>query len=218
MNFPAHLFPVPLLIASALLMLGLLAFSAIKVCWRALDHHALNAWMGATVLVLALWLLKGGIKPGLSFHLLGATILTLMMGPWLALIALAVVLMAALAGGIGDWASLGLNWLVMAAVPVGLTSLVLRLARRWLSPNIFIYIFVNAFITGGASYFAAALAGIGVLALVGAYPTEYLYGEALPVYFLLSWSEAFLTGLITAILVVYCPRWVSTFDDARYLK
>jgi uncharacterized membrane protein len=34
----------------------------------------------------------------------------------------------------------------------------------------------------------------------------------------LSWSEAFTTGLLTAVLVVYRPQWVATFDDARNLN
>jgi uncharacterized membrane protein len=218
MNYPSQLFPFPVLITTTLLAVALLGLCIYKVRWRLLDHQALNAWMGASVLVMVLWLLKGGLKPGLTFHLLGAGILTLMMGPWLALIALLLVILAVSFTGLGDFFSVGLNWLVMGAMPVGFVSLALMLARRWLSANIFIYIFVNAFITGGASYFASGLTGIGVLALAGAYPTDYLYGEALPVYFLLSWSEAFLTGLVIAILVVYRPKWVSTFDDARYLN
>ncbi|VEB41807.1 Predicted membrane protein [Chromobacterium violaceum] len=53
--------------------------------------------------------------------------------------------------------------------------------------------------------------------MAGAYPWDGLLGEALPYYFLLSWSEAFTTGLLLAVLTVYKPRWVSTFDDGRYL-
>lgn len=217
MNYPAQLFPFSVLIITTLLALGLLGLSVFKVHWRTLDHQALNAWMGTTVLVMALWLLKGGLQPGLAFHLLGGAILTLMMGPWLALLSLLVVVLAVTSTGMGDWLSAGLNWLV-AATSVGFISGVLTLARRWMSPNFFIYIFVNAFIAGGASYFVTGLVSVGVLALAGAYPVDYLYSEALPFYFLLSWSEAFLTGLVIAILVVYRPKWVATFDDARYLN
>jgi uncharacterized membrane protein len=35
---------------------------------------------------------------------------------------------------------------------------------------------------------------------------------------LLSWPEAFTTGLMLTLLVVYKPQWVSTFDDERYLN
>jgi uncharacterized membrane protein len=56
------------------------------------------------------------------------------------------------------------------------------------------------------------------LAMAGAYQSDFLLYEALPFYFLLSWSEAFTSGLLIAILVVYRPHWVASFDDARYLN
>ena len=34
---------------------------------------------------------------------------------------------------------------------------------------------------------------------------------------LLAWGEAFATGMLVTLMVVYKPEWVSTFDDARYL-
>ncbi len=40
----------------------------------------------------------------------------------------------------------------------------------------------------------------------------------MPFGLLLGWGEAFLSGLLTAIFVVYVPRWMATFDDARYLR
>ena len=62
-----------------------------------------------------------------------------------------------------------------------------------------------------------SLLGVSVLALADAYRPDYLFGDALSFYFLLSWSEAFTTGLMLAIFVVYKPHWVATFDDRRYL-
>jgi uncharacterized membrane protein len=80
-----------------------------------------------------------------------------------------------------------------------------------------VYVFVNAFLTGAAGLLLAAACGLLALALAGAYPVDYLLGEVLPFYFLLAWSEAFTSGLVTAILIVYRPHWVATFDDQRYL-
>lgn len=218
MNYPASLFSSSVLLAVLALAAVLLGLAVWRVHWRALHAPALNGWLGATVVVMTLWLLKGGFMPGLDFHLLGAAQLTLMMGPWLALLAMAVVVLAQAAVGHGDWLSAGLNWLVMGALPVGLAASVLAAARRWLPPHVFVYIFVNGFLAGGASFFFTGLAGVSVLALAQAYPAEQLYFEQLPYYFLMSWSEAFLTGFVTAILVVYFPQWMATFDDSRYLK
>jgi uncharacterized membrane protein len=218
MNYPASLFSRTVLLATLLSAALLIAVAIWRVRWRALTGPVLNGWLGATVVVMVLWLLKGGFKPGLSFHLLGAALLTLMMGPWLALLAMAVVVLAQVTVGNGDWLSAGLNWLVMGALPVSLVAGTLTAARRWLPANIFVYIFVNGFLAGGASYFFAGLAGMSVLALAHAYPLDLLYFDELPFYFLLSWSEAFLSGFVTAILVVYFPQWMVTFDDSWYLK
>src|SRR4030066_647115 len=47
--------------------------------WRRLMEPArLNLFLGATVAVLALWQIRTGIKPGLSFHFYGVAALTLM--------------------------------------------------------------------------------------------------------------------------------------------
>lgn len=217
MDLPAVLFPFWLL-CSTLALAGLsLGYAAARVRWRTLPAAACNAWMGALVLLLGLWLMKGGLKPGLSFHLLGATILTLLMGPWLALLALALLLLALVAGGHGDLLALGLNWLLGAAVPVALSAGLLQLARRRLPAQLFVYVFINAFIAGGLSLLFSGVAGMLTLGLNAAYGWDYLFDEALPFYFLLSWSEAFISGLTMAILVVYRPQWVSTFDDAAYL-
>lgn len=217
MDLPAVLFPFWVLYGAIALAGVLLGYAASRVRWRTLDAAACNAWMGACVLLLGLWLLKGGLKPGLSFHMLGATVLTLLMGPWLALLALAVMLLAMAAGGHGDVLALGLNWLCTAALPVAFSAGLLQLARRRLPTQLFVYVFINAFIAGACSLLLSAAAGMLTLGLTGAYGWEYLLDEALPFYFLLSWSEAFTSGLTIAILVVYRPHWVGTFDDQAYL-
>ncbi|MCP1290013.1 energy-coupling factor ABC transporter permease [Chromobacterium sp. S0633] len=217
MDLPASFFPDAALWLSNGAALSLLALAARRVAWRGLPLPACNAWMGACVLALALWLLRGGVAPGLFFHLLGAGLFTLMMGPWLALLALALPLLALAVSGQADPQALGLNYLSMIVPPVALSAAALRLSQRVLPSNLFVYVFVNGFLAGGAGMFAAGLSGLLALGLAGAYPWDQLLEETLPFYFLLSWSEAFTTGLLAAVLVVYRPEWVATFDDGRYL-
>ena len=217
MDLPAVLFPAWLLYAAMALSGLLLVYAVSQVRWRQLDGAACNAWMGACVLLLGLWLMKGGLKPGLSFHLLGCTVLTLLMGPWLAMLAVALLLLALVAGGHGDALALGLNCLLSGVLPVLTATLLLHVARKRLPAQLFVYVFINAFIAGGLSLCVAAGAGVLALGLSGGYGWDYLLDEALPFYFLLSWSEAFTSGLVMAILIVYRPQWVSTFDDTAYL-
>lgn len=151
MHFPAQFFAPATLWLCHALCAALLAQAVWRVRWRQLDPVGLNAWMGACVAVMLFWSLKGGFKPGLEFHLLGGAAFALMAGPWLALIGLAIVLAGVTAYGMAEWAAFGVNFLVMAAAPVAVTGLTLRLAQR-LPANYFVYIFFNAFLTGWLSF------------------------------------------------------------------
>ncbi|WP_174875643.1 energy-coupling factor ABC transporter permease [Vogesella oryzae] len=217
MNFVAGQFPQWALWLGDVLALLLLGVALTQVRWRALEGGAVNAWLGACVLLLGFWLGRAGLQPGLSFHLLGGTVFTLLMGPALALPALAVVLLGLAAGGQLEWPALGLDYLLSLVPQVALTALLLRVAQRRLAANVFVYVFVNAFLAGAGGMLLAACCGLAALALAGAYPLEHLLENALPYYGLLAWSEAFTSGLVMAILIVYRPQWVATFDDARYL-
>ncbi|WP_215777042.1 energy-coupling factor ABC transporter permease [Paludibacterium sp. B53371] len=218
MSFPAGLFPLPWLLGLNLLALLVLAGRVRRVAWRRIPAAQANAWLGACVLVMVMWTLRDDYLPGLSYHLLGMTLLGLMMGPSLALLASALVIVVAVLATGGDWASLGLVWLCCGVLPIGASWLGLRLTQRLLPANYFVYLFLNAFLAGGVGMALAGLASVLVLGAAAAYPWGMLFDEALPYYLLLAWSEAFTTGLMMAILIVYRPQWVLTFEDARYLN
>jgi uncharacterized membrane protein len=203
----------------ALFVFAALVLHAIHAApWRQLcDPSRLNAWLGSIVLLLMLWMLRAGIQPGLGFHLLGATVCTLMFGPHLALIAMSLVVGAAAAAGTVDATSIPVNALVMGAVPVAVSFGVLRATQRWLPSHFFVYIFGVAFFGGALAMLATGLAASGLLVATGAYPFETLRADYLPWYLLMSWAEAFSTGGALTLLVVYRPQWVATFDDARYI-
>lgn len=185
--------------------------------WRMLaDPRNLNVFLAATVAVLGLWLIKTGVKPGLNFHLLGATALTLMFRPMFALLAIALIT-AALSLWHGQYAAFPANWLIMGAVPVGVSWGIFRLVDGRLPNHLFIYIFLNGFFGAALAAMAVGLASTGFTALAGAYPVPYLMQEYLPYYLLIAWSEAFATGMLITLLVIYRPDWVATFDDQRYL-
>ena len=202
-----------------LLALVGLVFCIRRAPWAVLNEAAkINAWLGASIVVAAVWLLKAGVRPNLHLHLLGATALTLMVGPYLALLGLLLVLLALTWLGIGDWQNLALNWLLMAWTPVVATYVLLRLCQRYLPPNYFVYIFINAFIGGALAMLATGAAAGSFHWLAGTYSSDVLLEEYLPFYLLLAFSEAFSTGMALTMFVVYRPQWVMTFDDALYLR
>lgn len=201
------------------LLLGLAAgWLARRCAWRMLaDRDNLNVFLAATVAVLGLWLIKTGIKPGLNFHLLGATALTLMFRPAFALLAIALVT-GAITLWEGQYNAFPANLLIMGGVPVAVSWAIYRLVDGKLPNHMFIYIFLNAFFGAALAISAVGLASTGFAWAVGAYELDYLLAEYLPFYLLMAWSEAFATGMVVTLLVVYKPQWVATFDDRRYLQ
>lgn len=218
MNLVSSSIPVGWSAVFWLMLAGLFFLMWRKAAWRMLLTPAnLNIFLGAIVVLLGLWLMKAGVKPGLNLHLLGATALTLMFRPWFALLALAIVI-----GGLtfysGQYDAYPANLLLMGALPVSVSWAIYRLVDSKLPNHFFIYIFINCFFGAGLTIVSVGLASTAYAAVTGAYSVHYLLESYLPYYFLMAWAESFATGMIMTILVVYKPEWVATFDDKRYLQ
>jgi uncharacterized membrane protein len=187
--------------------------------WRVVRMpNVLNLMLAACVLVLGFWQIKAGIRPGLNLHILGATLLTLLFGPWFALLGLLLVLLLVTAWDGGSWHAYALNALLMGVVPVMVSWTIYRLASRFLPAHLFIYIFVNGFISAGLTVALTGVAATFALAELGAYTLTDLMHTYLPYYLLMAWSEAVTTGMLITVLVVYRPLWVATFDDKLYIQ
>jgi len=219
MNFPDHLLPAALLWSSNVLALLLFALATWMAPWKRLIHKGLlNVWLGACVGLMLVWSIKTGIRPGLNFHLLGATLLTLMFGARLALVASGVVVLAITLAGMAGWGSLGINWLLTGLLPVSLSYLLYAVVDRKLPNHLFVYIFINAFIGAGLVVVFTGLTTTLLLVLNEAYSSKYLMQNYLPYYLLMGWSEAMLTGMAVTLMTAFRSEWLSTFSDVRYLK
>lgn len=219
MNFPDLLLPSGWYWTGSGLLVPLLVWALRTAPWRRLkDASQLNLWLGACVVLMALWSIKTGIKPGLNFHLLGATAMTLMFGPQLAILGIMIVLTAVTLVGMSGWQGYGWNALIMGAVPIAVSYGMYWLADRKLPNHLFVYIFLNAFFGAALAMAATGLGATLLLLWSGAYPAAYLFHDYLPYFILMAWSEAVSTGMVITVMVVYAPQWVGTFDDARYLR
>lgn len=196
----------------------LFARSVLRAPWRRLaDSEQLNLWLGMIVLLTLVWSLKAGVKPGLALHLLGATIFTLSFGPALAFIGLSLVNAGITLNGAAGVFAFAANALLLAGCGVLLSHLQYRLLDALLPPNLFVYIFVNGFLGGGLTVLGVGAIATTLLTLAGAYQWDYLVSEYFPYYLLLAFAEAWLSGMVMTLFVVYRPQWVVTFDDSRYL-
>jgi len=217
-NLPDGLFPAPLAWVALALFVALLAYALRGACWERLRQgQQLHVFAGSIVACMLFWSIAGSVGRGLSFHLLGATIFTLMFGARFALFGLTICLGGVTLAGLAGWSAFGLNALLMAALPVAVSAGIHRLVDTRLPNHFFVYVLAGAFLNGGLAMAANGLASTVALWLAGVRPGAYLFTEYLPYYLLLAWGEALVTGMLMTILVVYRPAWVASFDDARYL-
>ena len=222
MNFPDALFPQAWALGAWLPLLAVWFWCFRTAPWKRLgDSVQFNVWLGTVVLLVLVWSMKAGVKPGLNLHFLGATMFALMFGRQLAIIGFSVVLAGVTLNGelLGreGWLAFGLNALVLAVFPVLLADAIRRGVERWLPGNFFVYVFVTAFFGAAAVVMATGLLASGMLWLAAVYPAPTLLDDYLPYYLLLGFAEAWLNGALITLMVVYAPHWVGSFDDRRYL-
>ena len=219
MNFPDGLFSVPWIWTAQVIYLGVLLYAVLSAPWRRLhDSEQLHVFLGVCVSLMVLWTLRAGILPGLNFHFLGATLLVLMFGWRLALIGLALVLAATTLSGKSGLSAYGLNALLMTLVPVLVSHAVQRLAVRSLPKHFFVYVFVQGFFNAGIAMACTGIVSSLAFLAGGVYSADRLASDYLPIYLLMVFPEALLTGSAISLMVVYRPTWVGSFDDERYLK
>ena len=184
---------------------------------RLRDSEQMNVWLGMIVLLTLLWSLKAGVKPGLAMHLVGATVFTLSFGPHLAFVGLSLVMAGISLNGAAGPLAYGANALLTAGLGVAFSHFYYGLVVAWFPRHFFVYIFVNSFLGAALTVVVLGLASSLFLAMSGAYPWGYLADEYLPYFLLLAFSEAWLSGMMMTLFVIYRPGWVASFDDARYL-
>jgi uncharacterized membrane protein len=188
--------------------------------WRRLaEPTRLNLFLGATVAVLAIWQIRTGVKPGLAFHLYGISALTLMFGFWRASFAGVLILLTNAVFGRGNLTALGFDALLLVALPAAVSWGMFQLLDRRLPNHFFIYVLGNGFFGAALAVAAIGLATTAVMALSGVYSLEYLLAQYTPfATLLISWAEAFSTGMAITVIAVYRPAWLETFDDVKYLQ
>jgi len=218
MNLPDGLLADEWTVAAWLLFIPVLLLSLSRAPLRRLaDATQGNVWLGLVVVLTLLWSVKAGVRPGLSLHLLGASVFVLACGPWLAFLGLCAVLAGVTLNGDAGWQGYALNALLMAGVGVAVAYAVQRSVERFLPQQLFVYIFANGFLTAALTVIGVGILSSLLLGLAGVYAWDYLWAEYFPYFLLLGFAEAWLSGMLMTLFVVYRPSWVSTFDDRHYL-
>jgi uncharacterized membrane protein len=196
-----------------------LAFALHRAPWGAwlAESERQWVWFGSMALLLVVWAMKAGLTPGLSVRFLLVTALTLMHGWHLAVVAGALVLAMLSWLGLAEWTLYGTNLLCMAVVPALFTAWLHERVHAHLPHNYFIYFFLTTFLGAALAFNLAGLLRVGLIAASGTLAATHVGPEYFAILPLMSFGEAVANGMIVAMAVVYCPRWVMSFDDRLYL-
>ena len=215
MNLPDGLLDGRWTFLAWLLFAAFAWLAARRAPWRVLaDSTRLHAFLAMIVALTLLWHLQAGVKPGLSLHLLGATLFTLCFGWPLAFIGLCLVLAGVSLNGTAGGEVFAVNALLMAGVGVAVSEGLHRLVERLLPRHMFVYIFCKGFFAAALAVMAVGVVSCLLLTLAGAYTSDYLIDEYLPYFVLLGFSEAWLSGMFTTLFTVYRPDLLADFEDA----
>jgi len=189
------------------------------IVWRAdrallIDTVGSHLFLGSCVAVLVAWQLRAGIEPAPSVHLLGATLLCLMFGARSALLGIVGALaVSTLAGAAGGWRGFGLNALLLGALPIASSELLRQTVRRRLPRNPFVFIFAAAFANAALAVALVGAVSGALLVLASPLDLDYVVRMHWASYLLLLFPEAFVTGGVVTLLVVYRPEWIHGYDD-----
>lgn len=195
--------------------------------WRFRNATDVNILINTSIIICLFWLMNTNFENsqvfvGPTLHLLGATLMTMMFGWAFAVLALSIILTVYLfitaTSFIDSLFTLPWDALATCVLPVLISYRLFHFVDTRLPNNFFIYIFVCAFFGAAISIGSVVLATTGLHYFSGSYSLDKLTYNYLPYGLILMFPEAFLTGMMMSIFVVYRPHWVSTFDDSRYLR
>lgn len=219
MNLPASLFENDWLWLGNLMFFILLGRALQLARWRELVSSSLrtNALVGLLFCTTVFWQLNAGIRPGFNFHLIGSTLFVLMFSWPIALLSLTLVMLATMMYADANLASLGLNGLLMLAVPMLFSEWILRLSQRYLAKNLFLFVILNGFACAAFAMLLMMVATTLVLLALSHYTwPEIRYHYLIPAPIII-FAEAFATGAVITAFTVSQPEAVMNFSVEDYL-
>lgn len=206
-------------LAGWLLYLPLLGWALWRAPWLELcsDLRRQHLLGGTALVLFLLWLVRRDFDSGLSYHFIGMTAVTLLLDWPLAVLAGCVAQLGMVALGRQDLAALGVNGLLLVAIPVAVTEICALRVERAQPRNLFVYIFFSGFFAAALAVLLCVGAGFAVLWMDGLFPMPPWLGDFIGYLWLVMFPEAFINGMLVTALVVFYPDWLETFNRSRYL-
>jgi len=219
MNLPDNLILQPWPLYGHFLLFPIVCWAIWTAPWYKIKQSdSQHVFLGAIVTLAIVWSIKAGISPGLNFHFLGAMVFYLLFGWQFAFMGIMLVVLAVTLNGSSGWETYSINCLFMGAIPIWVCHSIFTLVDSKLPNNYFVYVLVNGFLGAAVALLSCLLSSISFLLVTETYSYQHIAYEYLPFLPLMLFPEALLNGVMMSIFVAYCPRWVSTFDDERYIN
>ena len=154
---------------------------------------------------------------GLIFHFYGASLLTAMFVPAIALAILFPVAFLGIYAIQGNYEEAAQHYLMVCVLPTLFAYLSIKIIQRFIPKHLFVLILGNGYV---AAFLSVILSG--AFLLVG----KFVMGEAnqldLEGWFLgliiIAFMEGSLSGMLLAILLIFRPQWVSTYYADAYMS
>jgi len=216
----AELLSTASLWAGWLIYLPVFVWAVVRAPWLELfsDLRRQHLLFGTMLALFLLWLVRRDFASGLSFHFIGMTAVTLLLDWPLAILAGLVAQIGLVLLGRQDLAALGVNGLLMVALPVLIAETCALVVERRQPRNLFVYIFFSGFFPAAFTAAAMLLTGTFLLWMDGLFPMPPWLEDFAPYLWLVMFPEAFINGTVVAALVVFYPDWLETFNRSRYLQ
>lgn len=218
MEIDGNLFSAKLLSWLAALCVGVILAAIRYAPWRRLAQTGqLHVFLGAVVALIVLWHMRGQLQPGLSFHIMGVTVITLMFGWSMAIVVASLALIAVCINTGYGWQGYLVSFLTVVLVPITLSQISLVLMRTYLPKQFFVYVLGNGFMTAWLVGYISGYLAMWLLIQSGAYSMAELNVTVMPFFPLMFFPEALINGWIITMLVLFCPNWVQSFSDEQYI-
>ncbi|BDT75669.1 hypothetical protein [Polynucleobacter sp. KF022] len=154
---------------------------------------------------------------GLIFHFYGASLLTAMFGPAIALSILFPVAFLGVYVVQGNYEVASQHYLMVCVLPTFFAYLSIQIIQRFIPKHLFVLILGNGYV---AAFMSVILSGTFLLV------AKMLMGEAgqldiegwLLGLIIIAFMEGSLSGMLLAIMLIFRPHWVSTYNEEAYMS
>ena len=213
------------LLSTQTLVMGWLLYvpAVLWAVWRApwvelfADTRRQHLLFGTVFSLFLLWLVRRDFDTGVSYHFIGLTVVTLLLDWPLAIVGALIAQVGLVLLGRQDVAAMGVNGVLLIALPIAVTECCARMVERAQPRNPFVYIFCSGFFAAALAALLCLLVGLGVLWLDGLFVMPEWLEDFIGYLWLIIFFFVFINGMLVTALVVFCPEWLETFNRTRYL-